>query len=115
MNRKLENLSHIRHFLIDLDGTTYIGETVLPGVKAFIDHLAKTNRTYQFITNNSSLRSMDYQQKLNRLGIPCSAGQVVTSGDATISYLIENKFKRIFLMGTPELESDFKMAGLILL
>ena len=41
-------------FILDLDGTVYLSDTVLPGAREFVDFLAHSGRRYVFITNNSS-------------------------------------------------------------
>ena len=47
-------LSGIRCFLLDMDGTFYLGDRIIPGGLEFLDVLEKTGRTARFLTNNSS-------------------------------------------------------------
>lgn len=47
-------LSGIRCFLLDMDGTFYLGDRIIPGGLEFLDALEKTGRTARFLTNNSS-------------------------------------------------------------
>ena len=49
-------LSGIRCFLLDMDGTFYLGDRIIPGGLEFLDALEKTGRTARFLTNNSSRR-----------------------------------------------------------
>ena len=46
-------LSGIRCFLLDMDGTFYLGDRIIPGGLEFLDALEKTGRTARFLTNNS--------------------------------------------------------------
>ena len=41
-------------FLLDMDGTLYLGDDVFPGAVDFIHTLADTGRQYIYLTNNSS-------------------------------------------------------------
>jgi HAD superfamily hydrolase (TIGR01457 family) len=71
-------------FLIDLDGVVYRGEEVVPGAKAFIDWLDRTQRKYLFLTNNSFASETQVLAKLKRLGITTSGSHVLGAGQAAI-------------------------------
>ena len=64
-NRLLET----RCFLLDMDGTFYLGEKLLPGALEFIQFLADRKIDYLFLTNNSSKSRREYVAKLGRLGL----------------------------------------------
>jgi 4-nitrophenyl phosphatase len=50
----LFQLGNVRCFLLDMDGTLYLGDQLLPGAKEFL-HYCETNAiSYIFLTNNSS-------------------------------------------------------------
>ena len=72
-----------RLFLLDMDGTLYLGDDVFPGAVDFIHTLADTGRQYIYLTNNSSRAGTDYITRLRRLGFPCESENVFTSGMAT--------------------------------
>ncbi len=98
-----------------MDGTFYLGNQVLPGAIGFMNYLQRTGRDYLFLTNNSSASADYYAEKLTKMGWPTEAGDILTSGEATALYLKKNKPNaRIFLMGTPALEAEFKNYGFIL-
>ncbi len=105
---KMTDLSKIKCFLLDMDGTVTIGNELLPGAAEFLKYLKESGRDYLFMTNNSSKNSDDYVQKMRGLGIACNPIDVMTSGEATVNYLYSLKPKaRVYLMGTPELEKQF--------
>lgn len=107
--RKLEDISC---FLLDMDGTIYLGHKLIDGALDFLDTLKKENKRFIFLTNNSSKGKEAYLKKLNELGIEVTAREVYSSGDAAIHYLTKlKKGARIFLLGTPALEEDFIKAG----
>ena len=76
-----------RLFLLDMDGTLYIGDRLFDGVPEFLRHVRSMGGRYLFLTNNSSRGVEGYIEKLRRLGIESAPGDYLTSVDATIRYL----------------------------
>ncbi|MDR0855888.1 MAG: HAD-IIA family hydrolase [Clostridiales bacterium] len=108
------DLKHVEVFLIDLDGTVYVGDKLLPGAKDAVDALRKAGRTICFLTNNSSRSKDEYLAKLARLGIGVSPKEIFTSQAATITYLHKyHKGKRVHLLGVKALESDLILNGIV--
>ena len=70
-------LSGIRCFLLDMDGTFYLGDRIIPGGLEFLDVLEKTGRTARFLTNNSSRSASTYAEKLARMGVPAAYRDVI--------------------------------------
>ena len=62
-------LQRVRAFLLDMDGTFYLGDRVLEGSMEFLDAVERTGRKYLFLTNNSSRSVKHYVEKLHRLGL----------------------------------------------
>ena len=110
-----EALQGIAAFLIDLDGTIYLGSRRLPGAQEFIQRLRATKRRFLFLTNNPSKDAREYGDKLRRLGIEAGERDIFTSGMATVGFLLKKGTKRrVFLLGTPSLEREFTGAGFVL-
>ncbi len=108
-------LAQCRAFLLDMDGTLYLDERLLPGARELIAMFERRGLSYLFVTNNSSKRADDYRRRLARLGIEVTAEHILTSGDATIDYLRRHTPHRsAYVVGTPALEADFRAAGLAL-
>ncbi len=107
------SLERIRLFLLDLDGTFYLDDTLLPGALAFLRLCREKGRAFAFLTNNSSRGKTDYLIKLRKLGVPdLTEREIFTSGDATLMYLAERRIGQdILLIGTPSLEEQFSAAG----
>jgi 4-nitrophenyl phosphatase len=104
----MTSLSGIRGFLLDMDGTFYVGERLVEGALEFIDRLRQQGREFLFLTNNSSKDAQQYAAKLARLGLPVPPEKVLTSGDAAASYLHGIRpGARVFVVGTPALEAEF--------
>jgi 4-nitrophenyl phosphatase len=107
-----ERLARVRCFLLDMDGTFYLGNRLLQGALHFIDALAAQNKDYLFLTNNSSKRGRQYAEKISRLGLRIPEMKVFTSGEATALYLqAERPGARVFVVGTPSLVEEFEAHG----
>ncbi len=105
-----ERLSSIRCFLLDMDGTFYLGNQLIEGSLDFLQALHDTGRQCLFLTNNSSKSADFYKQKLARMGVPEEFRNVLTSGQATARY-VTNRFpgNKAFLLAnaieTQEMEA----------
>ena len=105
-------LLQTRCFLLDMDGTFYLGGQLLPGALEFIHLLEDLAIDYLFLTNNSSRTKLEYAEKIRRLGLPISEDKIFTSGEATAITLARKKpAARIYLVGTPALEREFIRHG----
>ena len=107
------SLESVRLFLLDMDGTFYLDDILLPGALDFLALCRKRGVAFSFLTNNSSRSKADYLGKLKRLGVPgITEREVFTSGDATLLYLAAHPVGReLLLIGTPSLEQQFLSAG----
>src|ERR687890_436759 len=112
---KADSLSQVRCFLLDMDGTFYLGERLLEGALDFIQVLQARGGEYLFLTNNSSKDSGQYVEKITRLGLPISRDRVLTSGQATAMHLKGQKQgARVYVVGTAALENEFTECGFVL-
>lgn len=112
----MKNIKDIKCFLLDMDGTIYLGNQLINGATEFLQTLRNKNARYLFLTNNSSKNKDKYVEKLNKLGIKADREEVFTSGEATTIYLNNiKKGAKVFLLGTPDLEEEFEKAGITLI
>lgn len=99
-------------FLFDLDGTVYLGDRLLPGARDLLAYLEQEGRPFYFLTNNSSRSREDYAAKLAGYGLETTRERIFSSGMATAIYLQQQKpGARIYLVGTPSLEEEFRDYG----
>lgn len=117
VNLRAVQLDEIECFVLDMDGTINLGDTLIPGAKEYIECMQEKGTSFYFFTNNSSKAPLDYVKKLERLGFAdMTRDNIMTSGDVMIHYLKTHaKNPKIYLAGTPELEAQFKEAGITLL
>ena len=106
------NIQDVRCFLLDMDGTFYLGENLIPGSLDFIRRVEETGRDFLFLTNNSSHNADFYVQRLARMGLNVGREKVLTSGEATAAVLQENyPGKRAFVLGNEFLLEEMREAG----
>ena len=102
-----------RLFLLDMDGTIYLDETLFDGTLDFLKYVRSIGGTYLFLTNNSSRGVDAYVQKMARLGIATGREDFLTSVDALILYLQKNGYarKRLYAFGTASFRQQLEQAG----
>ncbi len=111
----IQKLNDTRLFVLDMDGTIYLGTKPIDGAIDFCQRIVKSGRKLMYFTNNASRNPDDYVTKLNKLGFPCDRSMIVTSGDVTIAYLKKYyEGKSVYLVGTPALEKSFLDSGITL-
>lgn len=108
-----EKLSRVRCFLLDMDGTFYLGDRLIDGSLDFLAALERTGRTASFLTNNSSKSAAAYADKLARLGVGERYRDVISSSHAAAHYC-QRAFpgKKGYLLGNPVLREELLGMGL---
>ncbi len=102
-----------RLFLLDLDGTLYLGDTLFDAAPALLSHIRQRGGRYLFLTNNSSRGVGAYVDKLRRLGIDAQADDFLTSVDATVRYLRQTHADDLlYAFGTHSFRAQLEDAGL---
>lgn len=105
-------------FFLDLDGVVYVGDEALPGAVETIARLRAYGKRVLFLTNDPRSARRDYAAKLERLGIPATEGDILTSGAATAVYLSrheEVEGRTAYVIGTEALKDEMRAVGLRLL
>ena len=110
-----EKLAKIKHVALDMDGTIYMGTHLFPFTIPFLEKLTCMGITYSFLTNNPSKSIDDYLLKLKKMGINATEEEIYNTTIATIDYIKAHypSAKRLFLLGTPSMISQFEKAGFI--
>ena len=108
-------LAKIKHVALDMDGTIYMGDSLFPYTIPFLERLKQMNISYSFLTNNPSKSLDDHLQKLEKMGIHATEEEMYTTTVATIDYIKAHypEARRLFLLGTPSMISQFEKAGFI--
>jgi glycerol-1-phosphatase len=98
----------------DLDGVIWRGETPIAGSAAAVAQLRDAGCRVAFLTNNSSMRVVDYQEKLASLGIDADARDVLTSAQAAAALLASTlpAGARVHTLAGPGVTEALRAAGL---
>ena len=108
----MQDIKSIQLFMLDMDGTIYNEDTLIPGSLEFFNLLIEQGKNYVFMTNNSSKGKTSYVEKLNRLGIPSMEKHIASSVNATVMYLKERKpSAKLYLVGTESLKRELLEEG----
>jgi len=112
MEYNINQLKNIKCYLVDMDGTIFVGNKLLPGAQEWIELLLANDLDYYILTNNSSRSRVEYTQKLQRLGLSVPEEKIFTSGEATALYLKKSiPDARLYIVGTPPLVMEFERHG----
>ena len=100
-------------FLMDMDGTIYLGNRLFDSTLPFFEYLTEKGAKYIFITNNSSKDIKQYYKKLENMNIPVTPECLITSTHATARYL-KSRYnnKPIFASGTSAFIQELITSGL---
>jgi len=101
-------LEKINTFVLDMDGTVYVGEKVIPGAVDFVKNVRANGKKIVFFTNNASRNKEIYFERLNKMGFQAEMSEIVSSGDVTADYLSKvYPGEKVFVLGTPALKKTF--------
>lgn len=108
------DLGKKRLFLLDLDGTVYLEETLLPGAAAFFRWAAESGAYVRYLTNNSSRGVEAGLEKMHRLGVPARREEFLTAVEAAIYYLRTRRKagEAYYVVGTESFCGQLRQAGI---
>ncbi|MEF8780675.1 MAG: HAD-IIA family hydrolase [Haloferacaceae archaeon] len=98
--------------ILDLDGTVYRGEALIPGADGSVGLLRERGLEVLFVTNKAIERRDDYAEKLSDLGVPATRDDVMNSGWVTAEYVAErHPDRRAYVVGEEPLIEEFQRAN----
>jgi len=99
-------------FILDMDGTIYLGDRLFGFTIPFLEELGKRGTDYYFFTNNSSRNAGVYVDKLKKMGIAITPDRMMTANDVILRHIRLNyPGTGVYLVGTVLLHDDFRNAG----
>jgi len=102
-------------YIFDLDGTVYLGDSLLPTAGATIQALRAQQRRILFLSNNPTRTRADYAAKLSRLGLPTTSDEVINSSAVMADFLQQEMPEaRLFVVGEASLQNELIAAGFTL-
>ncbi|NLJ71111.1 MAG: HAD-IIA family hydrolase [Clostridiaceae bacterium] len=112
-NVQTDKLKDIKCLFLDMDGTFYVGNQILPGSLEFLREAAKRDLEILFLTNNSSRSAEYYVEKLKNMGVKSPFLNVLTSGQATGRYVLKNfPTQKGFLLANSIVTAEMEKIGL---
>jgi NagD protein len=99
-------------YIFDLDGTVYLGDTVLPTAAETISRLRRLGKRTVFLSNNPTHTRHDYAAKLTRLGLPTPAEDIINASIVMVDFLRRHLPQaRLFVIGEEPLQMELRTAG----
>jgi HAD superfamily hydrolase (TIGR01450 family) len=100
-------------YVFDLDGTIYLGDELLPGVKRLIPKLRELGRRVIFLSNNPTKDPQMYAEKLSGLGLKTPASDIVNTVVTMTEWLLQNHPEAtVFPISEDPLKNSLDEAGI---
>lgn len=99
-------------YIFDLDGTIYLGDSLLPAVEHTLKKLHSQGKRTVFLSNNPTHTRQDYAQKLTRLGLQTTVKDIINSSAVMVDFLKRrHPGGHLFVVGEASLEQELGEAG----
>ena len=105
--RDTDNLSAVQGYLIDLDGTLYVGDRLVDGAIEFVHRLRDREIPHAFVTNVTSRPRSQLLATILEKGLDIKPAHVLTAPLATKAYLDRQSIGSCFFLTRPSLIEDF--------
>jgi HAD superfamily hydrolase (TIGR01450 family) len=100
-------------YVLDLDGTIYLGDELLPGAKRLILKLRELGKRVIFLSNNATKDPRMYAEKLGGLGLKTPASEIVNTVVTMTSWLLrEHPEATVFPISEEPLKNALSEAGI---
>lgn len=111
--RMSQRLKTYDGYLIDLDGTMYLGTEKIKEAAPFVRALRQAEIPYLFVTNNSSMEPREIADVLDKHHIPATEDHIFTSSMATASFIKEHHHEaRCYVIGEQGLVQALQQEGI---
>ena len=102
-----EDLGDVQGVVLDLDGTVYTGETVIPGAPAVVNRLRSSGFGVRFATNTTRQSRRALVERLRQFRIDVEAEDLVTAPMAAATWLRERQIRTVALYVANAGRADF--------
>lgn len=95
-------------FVLDMDGTVYMGDNPIAGAVSFIQrHWERID--FYFLSNNTSKAPDTYVKKLNKMAIPARQELLLSPVTPLVDYLRKHAVHRAYIVGNRDFQADLAM------
>lgn len=95
-------------FLLDLDGTLYVGDEALPGAVNAVRILSERRIPRRFLTNTTRMSRHALAERLRRMGFAIGEDEIFTAPRAAAAWMIRAGISRVSLLLPPATHQDFQ-------
>ncbi len=96
----------IKGVLLDLSGTVYDGDTIIPGALEAVEHLHRAKIPLRYLTNTSRTPRRKILQRLQKMGFSVDANEIFTAPVAVQEYLQDHGLSP-WLLVHPDIAYEF--------
>ena len=107
-----QDLSGVRGLILDLDGVVYRGAEPIPGAAEFLAAQRAAGRRLLALTNNAQNDAEHYVAKLAGMGIEFAVSDILTAGEATGHWLVNEGRPGVQVIGSPALRAALAAQGI---
>ena len=107
MAQDTEQLENIKGVLLDLDGTVFVGDRLVPGAADAISALRRAGLPMRFGTNTTRMSRTSLVERMQRMGVELSAEEVLTAPLAAASWLEKKGLWNLSLCVPEATHTDF--------
>jgi len=100
-------LSGVRALLVDLEGTVYQGQRLIPGAVEALAAAEARGIPHRFVTNTTSRPRSAVVRELAAMGLSVDPERVFTAPRAAHAHLVERGLERCHMLVNPALLEDF--------
>lgn len=106
-------LNHVQAMVIDMDGVLWRGDTLLPGMHRFFEHLRRRNIPIMLASNNTRKTPAQYVARLAGFDVVVEPQEVLTAAIATAEYMQQRypPGTRVYVVGEDGIRNSLTQAG----
>lgn len=105
----------LRGAIVDLDGTVYVGETLVDGAEDGVDALRVAGVDPLFFSNNPTRGGDAFVERLVEMGVDARPGEACSAADVTAEFLLtEHGDDSVYLVGSDGLARLLDARGVAL-
>ncbi len=104
----MKKQSAIRGILFDLDGVLYVENQVIEGAVEAIHHVRARGIPYRFVTNTTTKSREALSHKLNTMGLPAQANEILSAPYAARVYLRQRQPRSCLFVVSDAVLDEFR-------